>query len=506
MKKLFTVLFLLLAVNIFTQEKIALIIGNGNYTSFGRLPNVLNDANDMKTALEGLGFNVEIVIDGNRGQMVEAIGRFKNRLSVSKNSYGFFFYAGHGLQYNGINYLIPSNADIPNANYLGDSSVSVQSMLSELNDAGNDLNIIVLDACRDFPAAWNRSMNRGLTVVSNQPADSIIVYSTSAGSVASDGTGRNGLFTGHLLRYLNTPELEVTEVFRLTGAAVAQSSDRQQIPAIYNQFFGRAFLGAQLEEQDVPVNIIVPLPASQTVQPPTPEIRPVPANTEQIEGIAFNRLINGAITTANPSITYPIIVLFPGMVSINITNDGSTRALPEKGADVIWFNASGTRINGSNGGFNFPYSESMHLNTGVYFIEINGLSGFGNTGTYNLRADYFTDEREPNNTRSNAQIMVPELTVKARITSQDTDMYRYELAQPGRLTVNITRDENVGIREMYVKWYNADGTEIRNSRARVGYSDGWPYNQFMDLEAGSYLIEITPYSSGHTGTYNLTIR
>jgi uncharacterized caspase-like protein len=88
-------------------------------------------------------------------------------------------------------------------------------------------------------------MNRGLTVVGNQPADSIIVFATSAGSVASDGTGRNGLFTSHLLTQLKTPGLDVQEIFIRTGAAVSQASNRQQIPAVYNQFFGRAYLGTQ---------------------------------------------------------------------------------------------------------------------------------------------------------------------------------------------------------------------------------------------------------------------
>jgi len=232
-------------VNSNVPQKYALVIGNGNYTSFGRLQNTLNDANDMKTALEGLGFIVDLIIDGSRAQMVEGISRLKNRLSVSNNSYGFFFYAGHGVQYNGINYLVPANADIPNANYLGDTSISVQTMLAELNDAGNGLNVIVLDACRDFPAAWNRSMNRGLTVITNQPADSIIVYATSAGSTASDGTGRNGLFTSKLLKNLKTPGLEVSEIFRLTGADVSEASNKQQIPAVYNQFFGRAYFSIQ---------------------------------------------------------------------------------------------------------------------------------------------------------------------------------------------------------------------------------------------------------------------
>ena len=251
MRKLIPALFLLLvlAVNVFAQQnvsvpqKFALVIGNGNYTSFGSLPNTVNDANDMADALQSLGFTVDKVVNGTHAQMVEAITRLKNRLSVSNNSYGFLFYAGHGVQFNGVNYLIPATADIPSANYLGDTAISVQTMLAELNDAGNELNIVVLDACRDFPAAWNRSTNRGLTVITNQPADSIIVYATSAGATASDGTGRNGLFTSQLLKNIKTPGIDVSEVFRRTGADVSQASNRQQIPAVYNQYFGIAYLG-----------------------------------------------------------------------------------------------------------------------------------------------------------------------------------------------------------------------------------------------------------------------
>ncbi|MCL2834002.1 MAG: caspase family protein [Treponema sp.] len=242
MKKLLTVLFFLLAMNLFAQQKYALVIGNGNYTSFGKLQNVVNDANDMTEALQSIGFTVDKVLDGSRAQMAEAIIRLKNRLSVSIDTYGFVFYAGHGVQYNGENYLIPATADIPNENYLGETAIAVSTVLAELNSAGNKLNVVVLDACRDFPAAWSRSMSRGLTVVTNQPADSIIVYATSAGKTASDGTGRNGLFTSQLLKNLKTPGLEVNELFRRTGADVSQVSNRQQIPAVYNQFFGTAIL------------------------------------------------------------------------------------------------------------------------------------------------------------------------------------------------------------------------------------------------------------------------
>jgi len=244
LKKLFVVLFFLAAAISFAQQKYALVIGNGNYTGLSKLSNPVNDANDMTAALQGLGFTVDKVLDGNLDQIENAIIRLKNRLSVSKNSYGFFFYAGHGVQSNGVNYLIPVGASISTENSLRDRAVSVQWALSELNDAGNELNVVVLDACRDNPFAWARSGSRGLSVISNLPADSIVVYATSAGSTAADGTGRNGLFTAQLLKNINTPGLEVKEIFNRTGADVAQASNRQQIPAVYNQFFGNAYLGS----------------------------------------------------------------------------------------------------------------------------------------------------------------------------------------------------------------------------------------------------------------------
>jgi uncharacterized caspase-like protein len=188
-----------------TQAKYALVIGNSNYTELGRLRNPVNDADDMAAALAELGFNVDKVLDGDLNTMESAVMRLKNRLSASANTYGFFFYAGHGVQSNGVNYLIPIGANIPGENYLRTRAVSVQTVLDELNDASNDLNVVVLDACRDNPFNWGRSGIRGLTVISAQPADSIVVYATSAGSIAQDGLGRNGLFTTSLLNNLRTP-------------------------------------------------------------------------------------------------------------------------------------------------------------------------------------------------------------------------------------------------------------------------------------------------------------
>ena len=229
-------------------QKYALVIGNGAYTNLTPLANPANDASDIAAVLEYLGFSVDKVINGNLEQMEDAVMRLRDNLGSVENGYGFFFYAGHGVQSGGENFLIPVNANIPGENFLRNRAMSVQQVLDDLNDARNGLNVVVLDACRDNPFGWSRSGTRGLSIVTRQPADSIIVYATSAGQRASDGDGRNGLFTSQLINNLATPGIDVSEVFRRTGQDVAKVSNNNQVPAIYSQFFGTAFLG------DVPVD------------------------------------------------------------------------------------------------------------------------------------------------------------------------------------------------------------------------------------------------------------
>ena len=249
MKKLYlAALLIVVSGALFAQQdpppKYALVIGNGAYAGLGRLANPVNDADDVSAVLRDLGFSVDTLLNGGLSQMEEAVSRLRDNLKKSADAYGFFFYAGHGVQSNGENYLIPVDANIPSESYLRSRALSVQIILDDLNDARNSLNVVVLDACRDNPFAWSRSGGgRGLAMVSRQPAGSIIVYATSAGQQASDGEGRNGLFTGQLLNNLSAPGLEVNEVFRRTGADVSAASNNLQIPAIYSQFFGTAYLG-----------------------------------------------------------------------------------------------------------------------------------------------------------------------------------------------------------------------------------------------------------------------
>jgi hypothetical protein len=348
MKRILLVLFFIaiIAGLSFAQQKYALVIGNGNYANITKLNNPVNDANDMATVLQGLGFTVDKVLNGTLEQMESAAIRLKNRLSANSNSYGFLFYAGHGVQSNGENYLIPVDANIQSESFLRQRAVSVQSVLDELNDAGNALNVVVLDACRDNPFSWRRSGARGLQVVGNQPADSIIVFATSAGSTAADGTDRNGLFTGHLLNNLKKPGLEVNEVFRLTMGDVIRASGSQQRPAVYNQFSGLAYLGQQ-PSVNTPVQ---PAPAPAPMVQPAPQPSPAPAPV-----------------VIQPNIpVQPVGQTQPGLY----TGDAYIPAQPSNSAPQ-------PRISGDRAGLyvNGAYQGNLDLMDSIDWIKLNARSG-----------------------------------------------------------------------------------------------------------------------------------
>jgi uncharacterized caspase-like protein len=179
----------LISASAFGQSgRYAVVIGNGSYTELGKLKNPMNDADDVGEALKGLGFQVDGISNADLPAMEDAVLRLGRLLSASKDSIGFFFYAGHGVQANGVNYLIPADAHIASESFLRTKALSIQEVLDILQEAHNTLNEVVLDACRDNPFSWARSGTRGLSVVASQPPGSIIAYATSAGSVARDGT------------------------------------------------------------------------------------------------------------------------------------------------------------------------------------------------------------------------------------------------------------------------------------------------------------------------------
>jgi len=209
------------------ERRIALVIGNGSYTKVP-LVNPVNDANDISDALEKCDFTVMKAIDVDRKKMRGAIRKFGEE--INKGAVGLFYYAGHGIQVDGENYLIPIGTEVYNEDEVKDECLMVSSVLRKMESAGNRLNIIILDACRDNPFGRSfRSSNRGLAKM-DAPTGSILAYSTSPGSVAADGTDRNGLYTSKLLKHIMTPGLEIGRLFRKVRIDVIKDSGERQVP------------------------------------------------------------------------------------------------------------------------------------------------------------------------------------------------------------------------------------------------------------------------------------
>ena len=221
------------------QAKFALIIGVKSYTYVTPLQNSLNDARDMSATLKKKGFTVvEVFEPATKRIMQEGILRYFKLLQGNPNAAGLVFYSGHGMQVKGVNYLIPAQANPQIEADLDDQCVNMDYVMRAIQEAGNGLNIFVLDACRNNPfRSFSRSGEKGLTMV-DAPQGSYIVYATKPGSVASDGTGRNGLFTSKLLQYINTEGLNIEQVFKQVARDVATDSGNEQRPWIASDYTG----------------------------------------------------------------------------------------------------------------------------------------------------------------------------------------------------------------------------------------------------------------------------
>ncbi|MCG8443843.1 MAG: caspase domain-containing protein, partial [Caulobacterales bacterium] len=218
-------------------RRVALVIGNSAYVNAAPLPNPVNDARDMAAALVELGFEVVEGYDLNRPDMSQTIRDFSQRLAGA--DVGLFFYAGHGLQVNGKNYMAPVDAALEGEESLDFEAVDMGLVLAQM-ERDPRVNLIILDACRDNPLADalarsmgpSRSMGvaRGLAQLDTVAVGTLIAYSTQPGATAADGTGRNSPFTGAMLARIRTPGLEVQQMMRRVRADVIDGSDGRQVP------------------------------------------------------------------------------------------------------------------------------------------------------------------------------------------------------------------------------------------------------------------------------------
>jgi formylglycine-generating enzyme required for sulfatase activity len=246
-----------------SEKRLALVIGNGAYPD-SPLRNPINDARAMAAALQRLGF--EVLVGENLGQkpMQRVIFEFGQKLGG--DSVGLFFYAGHGMQVKGRNYLIPVDAVIQSEAAVRLETVDVDAVLDQMLAAGNRLNLVILDACRNnpFERRFRGGEGRGLAAI-DASKGTLIAYATAPGKVASDGAGANGLYTGELLKAMESPHLKVEEMFKLVRVAVSKKTRDEQVPWEVSSLVGDFYF--------------VPPPASTAALPDvTPEASSVGRN------------------------------------------------------------------------------------------------------------------------------------------------------------------------------------------------------------------------------------
>lgn len=211
------------------KNRLALVIGNGRYHNVSKLPNPPNDARDIAAALSRVGFEVIHEQNSDHRHMAQAVESFSERLKRNKGV-GLFYYAGHGIQASGKNYLLPVDAKINKASDIQFETMDLTRVLEEMAAAKNHLNIVVLDACRDNPFAGAfRNLSRGLAQV-NAPSGTLLAYATAPGNVAADGNGRNGIYTKHLLAHLEKPGLSIEALFKKVRQGVMEETATNQVP------------------------------------------------------------------------------------------------------------------------------------------------------------------------------------------------------------------------------------------------------------------------------------
>ncbi|MBN9674043.1 NADase-type glycan-binding domain-containing protein [Roseibium aggregatum] len=266
--KIFAVLAVLLTLALpgtaRAAAKVALVIGNGAYTSMPALRNPANDARLISAKLSGLGFDVVEIIDGTRRDFREGLTRFGRQAQDA--DVALTFYAGHGVQVNGQNWLLPVDADIEAATDLAAQALRADDLIDIMTVSGARLKLVFLDACRNnpLPRSLSRGASRGLARLEANAAGMMIAFATSPGDVAQDGAGQNSPFTEALARLIDTPDLEVRHLMGKVRESVYTSTGERQLPWLNEALIGEFYFGGQSGDGSQASN---PQPPAQ---PPAP--------------------------------------------------------------------------------------------------------------------------------------------------------------------------------------------------------------------------------------------
>lgn len=259
----------------------ALVIGNADYEE-DPLANPINDAMAIYEKLRGLGFDVPPpLINGTKEQMVTALREFRGRLRPG--GVGVFYYAGHGVQVGGENYLVPLGTSLNYEEEVEFDAIALSRVLRTMEGADTEINILFMDACRDNPfyRKWRSTRGsgvRGLTKV--DPArGTLIAHATEPGNVAEDGSGRNSPFTTSLLQHIETPGLSIESLFKRVATDVIQATNDRQSPWLEGFVIGEFSFNPEVPDQTSPTPIALQ---------PTPEIVPTPEPIRELDQIPLD--------------------------------------------------------------------------------------------------------------------------------------------------------------------------------------------------------------------------
>lgn len=213
------------------EDRLALIIGNSEYGTVSPLDNPANDARVIGASLSELGFAVTLLIDATQIDMKRGIAQFGRDLrKAGTDATGLFYYAGHGVQSYGTNYLLPVDTELSDAADLDLVAVEAQSVLRQMFSARNKTNIVILDACRNNPFSDILDFNDNGLAEMQAPTGTFLAYATAPGSVAFDGLEGNSPFTSAVARQMKTPGLPIEQMFKQVRIEVLEKTNGKQTP------------------------------------------------------------------------------------------------------------------------------------------------------------------------------------------------------------------------------------------------------------------------------------
>lgn len=280
------------------SPRVALVVGNGAYRT-SRLENPARDARLVASALDQLGFDTELAIDAGKTILETAIVRLGERMEkAGPEAVGFFYFAGHGIQHQGANYLVPIDAHIPDTRYLKSGAILVDYLVEELARTRSLANVIVLDACRDSAVRdTGGGLTQGLASIQNLPDGTLVVFSTAAGQVADDGSGDNSPYAGALVRHLLQPNRRLEEIFFSVSRDVAQTTGNSQRPALFVQGAIAPLVLMPVAEAPPPA----PPPVAE-VAPPPPQPAPPQAAPAAVEMAPTRGAVATPVAEPGPSL------------------------------------------------------------------------------------------------------------------------------------------------------------------------------------------------------------